>query len=126
VAQARHVHLNNTIADGTMIRADATDYAEALGNIVDNAIAHAKRLVVISAEDNGQSVRISVADDGAGIDAKDRETALARGQKLDESGNGSGLGLAITADIVRAYGGSISLGTSAMAGLAVHLDWPKQ
>lgn len=126
VAQARGVHLNNTVADGTMIRADATDYAEAIGNLIDNAITHAKRQVVISADDLGPFVRISVADDGVGIDAKDRNTALARGQKLDESGNGSGLGLAITADIVRAYGGSISLATSAMAGLAVHLDWPKQ
>lgn len=126
VAMARKILLENTIADKTMIRADSTDYAEALGNLVDNAIAHAKSRVVITAEDNGHNVRISVADDGAGIDVKDRETALARGQRLDESGNGSGLGLAITADIVRAYGGSISLGTSAMSGLAVHLDWPKQ
>jgi signal transduction histidine kinase len=126
VAHARGVQLDNRIAEATTIRADATDYAEALGNLIDNAITHAKRLVVISAEDNGQFVRITVADDGAGIEAKDRDTALARGQKLDESGIGSGLGLAITADIVRAYGGSISLGTSAMAGLAVHLDWPKQ
>ena len=126
VAGARGVRLENRIEAGTMIRADATDYAEALGNLVDNAIAHAKSKVVISAGAKGKFVRITVADDGAGIDAKDRETALARGQKLDESGNGSGLGLAITTDIVRAYGGSISLDTSAMDGLAVHLEWPKQ
>lgn len=126
VAQARGINLKYTMNDGTAIRADATDYAEALGNLIDNAIVHARKHVSISAVEDGKFVRISVADDGAGIEAKDRELALARGQRLDESGNGSGLGLAITADIVRAYGGSISLDTSDMGGLSVSLDWPKQ
>jgi signal transduction histidine kinase len=125
VAATRKVRLENRIEAGTMIRADATDYAEALGNLIDNAIAHAKSKVVISAAAYGKFVRIKVANDGSGIDAKDRVTALARGQRLDESGNGFGLGLAITTDIMRAYGGSISLDTSPMDGLAVHLDWPK-
>ena len=125
MAAARGITLENHVAPHTLIRADATDYAEALGNLIDNAIAHAKSRVVVSAEDKGQFIRLTVADDGCGIQSEYRDIALQRGQRLDESGSGTGLGLAITADTVRAYGGSISLETSAMDGLAVHLDWPK-
>ncbi|MGB8818033.1 MAG: HAMP domain-containing sensor histidine kinase [Rhizobiaceae bacterium] len=125
VAAAKQIALENRVLPGTIIRVDATDFAEAVGNLIDNAIAHAKGHVVISAEQKPGTTRITVSDDGMGIDAKDRATALVRGQRLDESSAGTGLGLAITADILRAYGGSISLDSSAMGGLAVYLDWPK-
>jgi signal transduction histidine kinase len=123
-AASKNVTIENRIPQDCGIYADATDFAEAIGNLVDNAIIHAHSKVAVIGAKRPGSIRITVADDGAGIDAKDRALALERGQRLDESGNGSGLGLAITADIMRAYGGSISLDNSSMGGLAVHLDWP--
>lgn len=124
IASSKGVLIDNRIPPGLSVRADATDFAEALGNLVDNAISHATRNVVVSGAPKDDKIRFTVSDDGAGIDPKDRATALERGQRLDESGSGSGLGLAITADIMRAYGGSILLDASSMGGLAVHLDWP--
>lgn len=124
LAAAKDIRIECAIPEKLDIRADPTDFAEALGNIVDNGLLHARTRIIVSGERLGSGARITVADDGAGIDASDRQTALARGQRLDESGDGTGLGLAITADILRAYGGSISLGASSMGGLAVNLDWP--
>ena len=124
IAASRNISVANLIPDACGVQADATDFAEAVGNLVDNAIIHAKTRVELTGAMTEDGIRITVSDDGAGIDAKDRIIALERGQRLDESGNGSGLGLAITADIMRAYGGSILLSNSSMGGLAAHLDWP--
>lgn len=124
IAASRNIAIANLIPDTCAVQADATDFAEAVGNLVDNAIIHAKTRVELTGTKTEDGIRITVSDDGAGIDAKDRIIALERGQRLDESGNGSGLGLAITADIMRAYGGSILLDSSIMGGLAAHLDWP--
>lgn len=124
IAASRNIRVSCEFAEPVSLLADATDYAEAVGNLIDNAMQHARSLVKITGGRQTDAVRITVSDDGSGIAENDRQTALARGHRLDESGTGTGLGLAITADILRAYGGSISLDTSAMGGLAVHLDWP--
>jgi signal transduction histidine kinase len=44
---------------------------------------------------------------------------------LDESAPGSGLGLAIVDELVRAYGGSMTLSESAMGGLKLVLVLPR-
>lgn len=124
LAAAKDIMIENKVDSGLKIRVDGTDFAEALGNIVDNGLMHANRKIIVSGGRSAGITRVSVSDDGAGIVAKDRDLALERGQRLDESGSGSGLGLAITADIMRAYGGSISLDASSMGGLTVNLDWP--
>ena len=103
---------------------DPGDFAEAVGNVLDNARLHAKSRIKVTAAEREMCVRLSVEDDGAGIAEADYGRVLARGQRLDESSEGAGLGLAITSDIVRAYGGSLSLARAAIGGLLVELDWP--
>ena len=90
-------------------RIDADDLAEVLGNLIENAARHAKTGVSVSAQANGSSVEIAVADDGSGI-AEDRQREiLARGQRLDTLSDGAGLGLAIVTDVLDAWGGSLAL-----------------
>lgn len=103
---------------------DPGDFAEAVGNVLDNARLHAKSRIKVTAAEREMCVRLSVEDDGAGIAEADYGRVLARGQRLDESSEGAGLGLAITSDIVRAYGGSLSLARAAIGGLLVEMDWP--
>ena len=106
------------------IRADMTDFLEATGNVVDNAIRHGHRKVRLVAGKHETAIRVTVEDDGPGIGDSDRERVFERGIRLDETESGSGLGLAISADILRAYNGTITLTKSELGGLAVHLDWP--
>jgi two-component system osmolarity sensor histidine kinase EnvZ len=102
----------------------------ALQNLVDNAMAHGRQ-VAIRVRLEPRRVVFSVEDDGPGIPAADRETALRPFTRLDaarnqDSGGGVGLGLAIAADIARAHGGALTLHDSeALGGLAARLRAPR-
>jgi signal transduction histidine kinase len=121
----KNIAIEASIPTGLLIAVDATDFLEAVGNIVDNAVRHARTKISISATKNSTFERITVNDDGPGILESERNAALERGRRLDETGDGTGLGLSISKDILDAYGGSISLGVSDMGGLSVAMDWPR-
>ena len=95
------------------------DLAEMLGALIENAARHARRQVRVS----GDKTWISVEDDGHGIDLSKMESALKRGQRLDEAGTGHGLGLAIVRDLAEATEGDITLDRSELGGLNVTLSW---
>ena len=96
------------IAPGTIVRIHVDDLAEALGGILENAARHAKSRVVVSASRDGGTLKLNVADDGAGIPADQIAEALRRGGRLDTSGPGTGLGLAIVLEIAEAWGGNLA------------------
>lgn len=91
-------------------RIDADDLAEAIGNLVENAVRHAVASVTISATREGENVVIRVRDDGPGIPPERLEQALARGGRLDQMG-GAGLGLAIVREIAEAWSGRLEVRT---------------
>ena len=68
--------------------------------------------------------RLVVEDDGPGLPAERRDEVLKRGARLDESAPGSGLGLSIVDELVRAYGGRMTLGQSPRGGLRVEFELP--
>ena len=87
-----------------------------LVNLVDNAVRYAKSQVIVSAHREGAWVVLSVADDGPGIPAADRERAFGRFARLDTARSrdgaedgGSGLGLAIVRATAAARGGTAHL-----------------
>ncbi|MES2473850.1 MAG: ATP-binding protein, partial [Pseudomonadota bacterium] len=100
------------------------ELSEILGALSENAARFARRLVRICGMRDDKSVRLTVEDDGPGLDDWDAEQALVRGRRLDESGPGHGLGLSIARDLVEARGGAISLKRSALGGLQVEMVWP--
>ena len=67
---------------------------------------------------------VVVEDDGPGLPEDQREAALQRGSRMDETTPGSGLGLSIVVELTRAYGGRISLADSEMGGLKAVLELP--
>jgi signal transduction histidine kinase len=115
---------HSTIPTDIALAVDAGDFAEACGNVLDNARMHAKSKIMITAKELDRRMRMTVEDDGKGISEADYGRVLAPGQRLDDNNQGSGLGLAITADILRAYGGTLSLGRAEIGGLLVTMDWP--
>lgn len=102
---------------GLRVRAEEEDVEELLGNLIDNAHKWAVGVVRVTTRRDGQMGVIIVEDDGPGIPEESRQKALAAGGRLDEAVPGTGLGLAICSDIVEAYGGSLTLGRSALGGL---------
>ncbi|MCV2873306.1 ATP-binding protein [Defluviimonas sp. WL0050] len=100
------------------LRTDAV--RRALENLIGNAVRYGTRAEV-SLEVLDRSIRITVEDDGPGIDRDRRDEALRPFTRLDDSrnqdrGGGVGLGLAITADIARSHGGTLRLRDSERLG----------
>ncbi len=107
------------------------DFDEMAGNLIDNAGKWAKNAVSIAAAKDTERndsqrhfFRVTIDDDGPGLSPGLRQTALARGKRLDETKPGSGLGLAIVADLAALYGGRLSLETSPQGGLRAELKLP--
>jgi signal transduction histidine kinase len=90
-----------------LVPLEASDLAEALGAVLENAARHAATHVDISHTLKSDAVCLSISDDGAGIPRAQQNAMLARFARLDESG--SGMGLAIARDIMTAAGGDIKL-----------------
>jgi signal transduction histidine kinase len=94
-------------------RIDAEDLAELLGNLLENAARYAESVVSIEARSSGETVLLTIADDGPGIPEDRLPDVLERGGRLDRSSNGAGLGLAIVSDIVAAAGGDFQIANGA-------------
>ncbi len=84
---------------------------QVLVNLIHNAIKFTNTggRINISAEADGDKLRISVADTGVGIPADDLPRIFERFYKADKarSGSGTGLGLAIAKHIIEAHSGEI-------------------
>lgn len=95
------------------VRADPTLVAEAVDNLLDNALAYGARsggqILLALAVEGGQA-RLSVADDGPGIPPAARAAVFERFVRAtDDGGLGCGLGLPIARAVARASGGDLRL-----------------
>jgi signal transduction histidine kinase len=110
------------IDDGVEVRIDRDDLTEILGNLMDNAVRHARTVVRIgSSGHRGGRVDLTIEDDGPGLDARTRDAVAARGVRLDRSSAGAGLGLAIVNDILEIYDGRLVLESSGYGGLTARI-----
>ncbi len=129
VHAGRNLHLlGEPIEAGLGFAGEVEDLQEILGNLVDNACKWARHEVRICASSVPGAapcrLRITIDDDGPGIDAERRAAVMARGARLDETVPGSGLGLAIVQDLVGLYGGRLLLQKAPAGGLRVELELP--
>lgn len=95
-----------------------------LDNLIANALdaLHQGNLVRLTTSATAAGVRITVADNGPGMSAEDRERALLR--FTTSSPNGTGLGLAIVHRLAISNGGTARLDETPGGGLTVTLDFP--
>ena len=108
-----------SIPDEAALPLERTDLAEVLGNLLENAVRHARSRVRITIVADAQP-GVLVEDDGPGVADSDRQRILERGRRLD-SGGGAGLGLAIVQDVLDAYGWRLRLQQSRLGGLAASI-----
>jgi signal transduction histidine kinase len=100
-----------------------------LEQILDNLIANALdalspgNLVRLTVAATPTGARITVADNGPGMSAEDRERAFLR-WFTNSSSNGTGLGLAIVHRLVTSNGGTARLDQTPGGGLTVTLNFP--
>ena len=112
---------------GQMVRVKPNAFRRLLGNLIGNAVRHAKS-VDISATVTDRLLTLNVDDDGPGIPRDKRADALRPFVRLDNARNldetGTGLGLAIALDIARAHGGELRLDDSPKGGLRAVVQIP--
>jgi signal transduction histidine kinase len=97
----------------------------AFGNLLRNALIYSPQdaPVAIDIEHNGDLVRVSIHDEGPGIDPQEQEAVFdpwVRG-RVGRSAPGRGLGLFITKKIVTAHGGRIWFDSNPGGGTTFHV-----
>ncbi|MBN9017262.1 MAG: HAMP domain-containing protein [Rhizobiales bacterium] len=133
VAEEAEVYLALSLEEPLPIVGSRELIAQALGNLIDNAIKYVRSgdrppaapRVAVAARRDGDAILVTVADNGPGIAAEDRERVLKRFVRLEKSRTmpGSGLGLSLVDAVTRLHHGAISL-QDANPGLVVNLRFP--
>ena len=104
-----HVQLHVDCRDEAVALVDPQRLEQIVSNLLTNAFRYGGRHVFLGTERFNGSVRITVTDDGPGVDARLRTTLFepfARGT-MSSSHGGSGLGLAIVKTLAVSMGGDV-------------------
>ena len=98
---------------GMTVRGDRVRLQRVVGNLLDNAIKYTPSggKVRLSADKDGEWVKVEVADTGIGVPEQDIPHIFDRFYRGDKSRStsGSGLGLSLALALVRAHGGNITV-----------------
>lgn len=121
-ARERGRGLRVAAASGLLVRGDALRLAQAVGNLLANALEHGEGVVELRATRGADGgVRIEVRDEGSGLPAPvadlTRRPRAGRGER--------GRGLAIAAEIAGRHGGRLAAAPSA-AGARLALELPAE
>jgi signal transduction histidine kinase len=117
-AELKGSRLQLTRADPVRVWGDPVLLAQALGNLVDNALKYTPEggSIEMSVRDRGGgSVEVAVADSGPGIPAADRRKVIERFYRGDASRGtpGVGLGLSLVEAVARLHGSALELADNA-------------
>jgi signal transduction histidine kinase len=132
VAEQAGLSIDAQLEAGVTVRGDRHLLAQALTNLIDNAVKYSEAAgctgaVEVSAAPTPEGVVLSVRDRGPGVPAPDRERVLTRFVRLDSSRHlpGTGLGLSFVAAVARLHGADLRL-EDAEPGLRATLRFPPQ
>jgi hypothetical protein len=114
VAEERSIELSLDAPAGLVVNGDPYLLAQAVGNLLDNAIKYAPAETPISIQvqrRQGDRIAIAVADRGPGIAEAEKPHVAERFFRGRASGttSGVGLGLSLVTAVARLHGGSLAL-----------------
>jgi signal transduction histidine kinase len=126
VSEERGIVLESSVAPGAHVQGNRQLLAQALANLLDNAIKFTPDggHIHVALDGSGSAPQVIVEDNGPGIPADKREMVLGRRVRLDEARNvpGSGLGLSLVAAVTKLHGAHLVL-DDAGPGLKVSLKF---
>ncbi|MFQ6171498.1 sensor histidine kinase [Oryzobacter sp. R7] len=114
-AESRHIDLAVLVEDGLRVFGDAELLTTAVANLVTNAVNYSGSAtrVGVGARRSGDTVEVTVTDQGVGIPAAEQERIFERFYRVDEARSratgGTGLGLAIVKHISNNHGGEVNV-----------------
>ena len=107
---------------------DHAQLGRLIRNLTDNAARHARRTIRLSLGERDGHVVLRIDDDGAGVEATEREHVFDRFVRLeaarDRDSGGSGLGLAIVREVAAFHGGTVAIVESELGGTGFEVRLP--
>jgi signal transduction histidine kinase len=127
VSEERGIALSSEVAPGATVQGNRQLLAQALANLLDNAIKFTPDggRIGVQLTGSGSEPEVIVEDNGPGIPADKREIVLGRRVRLDQARKvpGSGLGLSLVAAVTKLHGARLVLDDGAGGGLKVSLKF---
>lgn len=127
--ESKNIKLNytNLAPPDTCVVADPEQMKKVINNIVSNSVkymGHDYGIIDIRIEEDNESVKIEIEDNGKGIASKDIGNIFERFYRTDASRNslqgGSGIGLSIVKKIVEDHGGYVWATSKEGEGTCMH------
>jgi signal transduction histidine kinase len=104
---------------------DPDRVAQAISNLMGNAIEHGSGPIKVTAAADGESISIAVHNNGKPIASERLARLFEPFQRGEDSPMGLGLGLFIVSEIARAHGGSVSVRSTAGDGTTFVIRLPR-
>jgi signal transduction histidine kinase len=130
-ARQKNIQINVSLPKSPIyFEADETFLAQALKNLIENAIKFSKmgREVTLSVQLNPDNVVFEVKDEGIGISPLDQRHLFKKFQRMSnpvgQNQQGSGLGLAIVKSIAERHGGKVWFDSQLGKGSTFYLQIP--
>jgi len=107
------VRIDTAAVHSAFVRGRRDDLARAVRNLLDNAGRHAETTITVGLTTLGDTVTLSIQDDGPGVPAEHRQRIFDRFARLDDARSrrtgGTGLGLAIVKATVERHQGTVTV-----------------
>lgn len=122
----------NTQGEDFGIQADRNKIEQVFVNLIDNAVKYTKESgrIEVSLCEKGQTICVTVQDNGIGIPKEHRDRIFERFYRVDKARSrelgGTGLGLSIVKHIVLAHKGKIAIESEPNRGTKVSVTFPKK
>jgi two-component system OmpR family sensor kinase len=121
-------YIDDTVPSDQPVAVSEDDFGRVCDNLVNNALAAitAAGMIELHLSIEVDGIRLSVRDDGGGMDEAYVPHAFDRFSRASQSRTqgGAGLGLSIVAGIVSVSGGAVTLANHPGTGLEVIVDFP--
>lgn len=122
------IALKSTISNIPLIRGREEPLRKAIFEILKNARralqGRSNKTIHISLDDEGEFIRLKIADNGVGMDRETKNKAFDPFFHAFEDSESRGLGLAAVRSIVLAHGGRVDLESSIGDGTTLEIRWP--
>lgn len=118
------------VAEELWVWADSNRLMQVLANLLSNAakFSFADSVVQLQVQQQGRQVRITISDQGPGIDEAFKALIFRPFSQSDTSDvrnfGGTGLGLSISKSIVEKHGGTLTFDSTAGVGSSFYIDLP--
>jgi two-component system sensor histidine kinase BaeS len=131
-AEGMDVNLENAVAEVGLVYVDPDRIGQILGNLLSNALRYTPEggTVTVSLQAVANTIALTVADTGPGIDPEDLPRVFERLYVAQHyrpvRPEGSGLGLSIVKELTTALGGSVVVESALGAGTKVSVEIPRR